>query len=291
MLPIFDQIQRAAYHLWLSRGQVHGRDQEDWHDAQIQLTFNLNCRTIVEYALDAPARTILGDGPIRQCRFCERDSDQVEFSAPCAVLSALVDNPSLFTAEVCDECQADCLAPLDVELKKFWKALRTILEADPARRALSNRKGLSVAALKSLIAPAFLIIPQFELMYFPDALEWINNPDHDCDASLFAGISCQAYDARSSAQRPSISVAKRLADGSPLPYMLCLIQSRGIAVQVPLPLCLRDQDLDSRLVTVPDPPLSLGDRQAFVESHRSVLTLGGSPRPSRLDGALHRVMG
>jgi Protein of unknown function (DUF2934) len=291
MLPTFDQIQRAAYHLWLSRGQVHGRHRQDWHDAQIQLTFNLNYRTIVEYALDGPARKVLGDGPIRQCRFCERDSDQVEFSAPRPMLSALVDNPSLFTAEVCDECHADCLGPLDDELKKFWKALRNILEGNPARRALSSRKGLSVAALKSLIAPAFLILPASELMYFPDALEWINNPDHDCDASLFAGISCQAYDARSSAQRPSISVAKRLDDGSPLPYMICLIQSGGIVVHVPLPLCLRDQDLDGRVGTLPDPPLSGGDRAAFHESPRVVLTLGGSPSPLRRDGALHRVMG
>ncbi len=87
-----------------------------------------------------------------------------------------------------------------------------------------------------------------------------------------------------------ISVARRIDDDAPVPYMICLVASGGIVVQVPMPLCLRDQDLDGRPVWLPDPPLSLGDGPAFGESRRAVLALGESPRASRRVGPLHQLM-
>ena len=135
-----------------------------------------------------------------------------------------------------------------------------------------------------------LIIPNSELTYFPDAIEWLNNSEHDCDVALFAGTTCQIYDALFSSHTAWISVARRIDDDAPVPYMICLVASGGIVVQVPMPLCLRDQDLDGRSVWLPDPPLSLGDRPAFGESRRAVLALGESPRASRHVGTLHHLM-
>jgi len=290
MLPTSDQIQQAAYHIWLGRGQIHGRDRQDWLAAEKVLTFQLNYRTIVELALDSTTPKVLGDRPIHHCRLCERTSAHVDFGSPRPVMPGLAGKSSLLTAEVCDECQVECLDLLEDDFKRFWKTLRTVLSEGHARQALPGRNAVSVAAFKSLIAGALLVVPEAELMYFPDTLEWLNNPDHDCDAGLFAGMSCQVYDAPFSNQRAWISVARRIDDDAPLPYMICLVASGGIVVQVPLPLCLRDQDLDGRLVSLPDPPLSLGDSPAFGESRCVVLALGESSRPSRQDGPLQRLM-
>ncbi len=55
MLPTSDQIQRAAYHDWLGHGRVHGRDRQDWLEAELELTFRLNYPTIVAIAAKCEA--------------------------------------------------------------------------------------------------------------------------------------------------------------------------------------------------------------------------------------------
>jgi hypothetical protein len=290
MIPTSDQIQRAAYHIWLRRGQIHGRDRQDWLEAEKEQTFQLNYRTIVELALDSTKPKVLGERPVRHCRLCERTSKHVDFDSPRPVMPGLTGNHALLTAEVCDECQVESLDPLEDDFKRFWRSLRTVLSEGDTRHASAPRNSVSVAALKSLIAGALLVVPEAELMYFLDTMEWLNNPDHDRDAGLFAGLSCQVYDAPFSNQKAWISLARRLDDDAPLPYMICLVASSGIIVQVPLPLCLRDQDLDGRPVSLPDPPLSPGDRPVFGESRCVVLALGESTRRSRQDGPLHRLL-
>jgi hypothetical protein len=289
MLPTYDQIQDAAYYIWLGRGQSHGRDRQDWVEAEKALNYGLNYRTIVELALDTSPE-VIGDRPTRHCRFCERTSAHVDFNDPRPVALGLPGAGSLRTAEVCEECQVEGLDQFDDDLSRFWKTLRTLFVDADGRHVAPNRNTISVAAFKSLIAPALLVLPQAELMYFPDAIEWLNNSDPDYDASLFAGISCQIYDAWFSNQRAWISLARRIDDDAALPYMLCQIGAGGIVVQVPLPLCLRDEDLDEQLDAPPDPPLSFGDHNAFGDARRVVLALGETPRASRYESPLHRLM-
>jgi Protein of unknown function (DUF2934) len=286
MFPTSDQIERTAYHNWLARGQTHGRDRQDWLEAEKELRFRLNYRIVVEFALDSDVPKVLGERPVRRCRFCERTSNHVEFAGPRPVVPALAGSGSLFTDEVCDECHAECLEPLEDDLGRFWKTLRPILSDGDADRESRGRNPVSVAAFKSLIAGAFLVVPDAELTYFPDALEWLTNPDHDCDASLFHGMSCQVYDAPFSNQRAWIVLARRLDNDAPLPYMIAVVGSGGIVLEVPLPLCLRDEDLDGRMVSLPDPPLMIGDYPAFAETRRVVLALGATTRPSRQPSAL-----
>ena len=42
---------------------------------------------------------------------------------------------------------------------------------------------------------AILILPETELPAVVDTMEWVSNPDHDCDDYLFAGSCCQVYSA------------------------------------------------------------------------------------------------
>ena len=83
MRPTSEQIQYAAYDRWQRRGYTHGRDGDDWHAAEKELTFLLNYRTIAEYPLDSQDRIVLGTASPRRCRFCERvESGRVRCPAP-----------------------------------------------------------------------------------------------------------------------------------------------------------------------------------------------------------------
>jgi hypothetical protein len=274
MFPTCDQVERAAYERWLRRGQSHGRDREDWLAAEKELTFLLNYRTIVEYALDLNDRLILGDGRVRQCRFCERTSGQAAFTAPRPVVPAPIGNGSLVTAEICDECQIDCRDPLEADLRRFWSALRAEFAGSGPSPVPCEHGLFSTRAFKALIAAALLIMPERELRFFPDTMEWVNNPDHECDLSLFGGFSCRVYAGGVLGGRSSVSLARRIDDEAALPYLLCFLGCDGLVVQVHVPLSLRDEDLDGRRFFMPERAPAAGEGSDFRESHSTVLRLG-----------------
>jgi hypothetical protein len=282
MRPTSDQIRHAAYERWQRRGYTHGRDREDWQAAEKELTFLLNYRTITEYRLDSGARLVLGDTSPRRCRFCERASDQVGFGPPRPVLPAVIGNRSLLTAEVCDDCQRDWRDPLDAEFRAFWESLGADgLGRDPHGEP-QGRPAFSVAVFKSLIAGAILILPEAELPSVLDAVEWVSNPDHESDDRLFAGACCQVYSARFLKNRSWISLARRVDADAPLPSLLYFLGHGGVMIQVPVPLCLRDEDLDGRAVHQPERALSGGDGHDFQETRVTLLPLVLSRRrPSR----------
>jgi len=271
MLPTDDQIRQAAYDRWLRRGRVHGCDRRDWHAAERELEFSMNYRTIVEYSLDLPGMLVLGDRPTRYCRFCERTSAHVAFSAPRPVVPG-IGPTSLYTEAVCDDCQASCRDPLAAEFERFWSTLRDDRAGHDAGQELA-RDLYSLAVLKSMIASALLIMPQSELAYFVDTLEWVNNPDHRLDGRLFAETVCHVYAASFLRDRSRTSLARRIDADLPSPYMIYFLSRGGIILQVHLPLCLRDQDLEGRVVRIPERSLTQGEGPHFQESRATVLRL------------------
>ena len=284
MRPTSEQIQHAAYDRWQRRGYTHGRDREDWQAAEKELSFLLNYRTIAEYALDSGDRQVLGDASIRRCRFCERASNQVAFGPPRAVLPGVFGNRSLYTAEVCDDCQEDWHVPLDTEFRAFWESLGANGAGLNSHDEPQTRPIFSVAVFKSLIAAAILILPESELPSVLDAIEWVSNPDHDSDDRLFAGAICRVYSAPFFKDRSWISLARRIDDEAPLPNLLYFLAHGGMIVQVPVPLCLHDEDLDGRAVYQPERALSGGEGPDFQESRVTVLPLvlsWGRPRLER----------
>jgi hypothetical protein len=282
--PTWEQIQRAAYERWERRGWTHGRHREDWLAAEKELTFLRNYQTIVEYPLSAPDVRVLGDRPGRQCRYCERASREVPFTAIRSITPEPIGNGSLMTAEVCDECQSDLRVPLEEELRRFWQELRSACTEEGPRLDGPGSNPFSVAALKSLIAGALLVLPETELRYFPDTLEWVNNPDHDCDISLFTRISCRVYSVPFWADRSWVSVWRRIDPEAAMPYLLYFLGSDGILVQVPVPLSLRDEDLDGLSLLVPERSLTAGHGAEFRESHFTLLPLSLAEERSRLEG-------
>ena len=276
MLPTRDQIERAAYDRWLRRHRAHGYDRADWIGAEQELTYRVNYEAVVEHVLDNSHRMIVGaDGP-RRCRFCERTARYATFSAPRAILQGVADSP-LWSVEVCDECEADCRGSLVASCEIFWKTVGT----STTNPVVLVRNIDALAVYKSLVMSALLMMPEPELAYFSDTLEWTNNPDHDYDAQLFAGTHCHLYHAPFWNQRSWVSLARRIEDDAPCPYMVAFFSSGGVVVQISVPLSIRDHDLDGRVARLPARSLTAGEGADFRVADATVLKLGHQPKRER----------
>jgi hypothetical protein len=231
---------------------------------------------------------VLGQQAIRRCRFCERTSKQVRFGDPGAVVP-IVPSSSLLTAEVCAECKAECLVPLAPELDRCWQVARSVPSAYNNHAELSGDSGFSLGAYKALVASALLILPDRELAYFPDALEWISNPDQDVDERLFGGTCCRVYhDLRDDAS-PWAGVARRIDDDAPLPYMIAFVSCRGVIVQFHLALCSKDDDDNGGAwVTLLERPLDWHTGPVFDHRSSRLLPVVTSRSLARSQG--HRRM-
>jgi Protein of unknown function (DUF2934) len=251
MFPTEDQVRLAAFDRWRRRGWVHGLDREDWFAAQHELCFSLNYQTIVEYPLDVPGTLILSDRPARYCRFCERTAAHVPFGSARPVVGGGLET-SLFTEAICDECQSAFRDAIDHEFTRFQGALLGAGTDISSGKHLHTPPHYSLDVFKSLVACALTIMPESELRYFVDALEWVSNPDSDCDASLLrAEATCLVYSAAFLRDQSWTSLARRAKNDAPFPYMIFFLAQGGVVLQVHLPLCIRDQDLDGRLIHVP----------------------------------------
>jgi hypothetical protein len=269
MFPNRDQIERAAYDRWLRRDQAHGRDRDDWLAAENELTFVLNYTSIALYPLDSPTELVLGDGATRRCRLCERTARNTRFSVPRPVVQ-VAGETSLLSAEICHECQSDCREEIADQCRDFWQTLNPGLDG----LQIMPRPLDSIAVLKSLVTSALLIMPESELAYFSDTLEWVSNPDHGYDGRLFAGTLCHLYHAPFLRDRSWTSLARRVDDGAAFPYMLYFVAWGGIILQVPVPLGSPDQDLDGKVVRIPEQSVVSGHGSHFREARSMVMRLG-----------------
>jgi hypothetical protein len=270
MFPTNPQIEIAAYHLWERRGCLHGRDREDWQAAEKELAYNLNYEPIRHFGLLEGAPRVLGQRAIRHCRFCERNAKRVRFGPPSPIYPSVSDS-SLLTAEICMECQRECRDPLAGDLGRFWESLRSL---GAGRERPANPRAIrafSLGVYKSLVGSALLIMPEPELPYFLDAIEWVSNPDRDVDQRLFAGAACRAYIATEHLAGPSVVLARRSDDEAALPYMIAFLSCGGIIVQIHLPLCSRDEDLDGSAVPLVERSFDWGSGANF--SHATCVLL------------------
>ncbi len=221
----------------------------------------------MEAALDGPERRVLARGPVLQCCFCERNSRHADFGSPRPVVPG---RTSLLTAEVCEDCQSDWRDGLEEEFRRFWSRLE------------HGRPYFTVASFKALVAGAILILPDRERPDFVDTLEWVSNPDHDADDRLLDGAGCLVYRATFLGEGARASLVRRVDDDDPVPYMLYFLACDGIMVQVELPMCLRDEDLDGRAIERPERILSAGRGSEFRETRAVLLPLSVAERRPRL---------
>ena len=87
-------------------------------------------------------------------------------------------------------------------------------------------------------------MPEAELEYFPDTLEWVSNPDHDEDGGLIEGLSCLVYSAATPYRPAWIGLERRIDDDASLPSLLLCVASGDFCLQLPVPMGVLDQELD-----------------------------------------------
>jgi Protein of unknown function (DUF2934) len=281
MLPSREQIERTAYERWERRGRFHGADRDDWTAAEMDTVFELNYRTIAEFSLAEPERRVIGNERRPRCRFCEQSPPRAAFSVVRAVIPELVGNSSLYTREICDECTQQFVATIDPEFARFWESLATLRAATASFRDLRAPTSIPIAAYKSLIRMALSLMPEQELSSFTDTIEWVSNPDHQFDRSLFESAGCLVYQAHEPYQAGWAWLSSRNEEDAPFPCMLFFLAAERLILQMHLPLCALDEDLDGTEVRMPQRSFSTGTGSDLRTSTCLVLPLNSAANPPR----------
>lgn len=140
-----------------------------------------------------------------------------------------------------------------------------------------------MAAYKAMVRMALSILPEAELAECTDTIEWIGNPDHEFDSSLFGGVGCLAYQAHVPYEQGWVSLARKTDEDASFPHLVFFLGASRLVLQVHVPLCARDEDLDGAEVRMPERSFSTGNGSDLRASACLVLPLkaADSARPRR----------
>ena len=286
MLPSRDQIERAAYLRWERRGRMHGADAEDWVSAEMDQIFDLNYRTAVEYELAEDQQRVLGNPKNARCRFCEQSAPRAAFSVrPCVArgrrrsILAYPRNLRRVRRPVRQDHRSRLRPVLGIACRPPPRARLLSRAQGPHRhpdRRLQvvdpygagdhargpafqlhghDRVGLAIPITSSTAACSVARVACFITRHVPFPTGWT-------------------------------SLCHRLDDDSPFPYMLFFLGLERVVLQVHLPLCSRDDDLDGSELEMPERSFSTGVGSDLRPSTCLVLPLKASdqakPRRFRL---------
>jgi hypothetical protein len=135
-------------------------------------------------------------------------------------------------------------------------------------------------------------MPESELRYFVDTLEWVSNPDPHFDEPLLREEStCLVYSADFLRDKSWTSLARRTQNDAPFPYMIYFLAQGGVVLQVRAPLCIRDQDLDGRLVRVPRRSFTSPEGRPFEQASPWELLASGRIADHRGDASSTPTLG
>ena len=267
MHPSPEQIGVAAYHRWERRNRQHGHHVQDWLAAEQELLFAGNYELIASYRLDGVPARHLGEREDRRCRFCEATAPRATFGAARPALPSSLGNTSLFSLEICDDCHDQHEESVGNDLDGFVDAIR--------RGDLVDRSHDPIAAFKGLARAALAVVPEDELQFFEDAIEWVGNPDHDLDSQSIGGMDCYLHALPEPSPFSWVALARRLEDDGPFPYLLAFFGTGDLVFQIALPLCVRDEDLEVSWI-VPRAPSPFGVGRGPIESRSTVIPLASA---------------
>jgi hypothetical protein len=249
MFPSAEQIRVAAYHRWQRGGWTHGHDLDDWSTAEQDLLFALNYDVVAHYRLDGVRAQFLGDKKRRVCRFCEQAAPRTTFTDPAPTLPESVGNTALFAYDACDECRELFREGIEADFEAFRRTVRSgLADGRPALERPGPRPYVPIAAFKCLTKMALSILPAAELEYVPDAIEWVLNPDHRLDSGSLGGLGGYLHFDFDSPGAPWAAVARRIEEETPFPYLLFFLGAAEAIYEIPVPLCVRDEDNDGLIV-------------------------------------------
>ncbi len=277
MLASPEQIGVAAYHRWQRRGYDHGRHREDWLVAEQEMTFSLNYEVVARYRLDGVGPRNLGDEDDRRCRFCEGSPPRATFDEARPALPSSLGNEALFTLEECDDCHAQFEESIGGDLDRFVGSLRHGAEVGPGAY-------VPVAAFKGLARAALALLPEEELATCEAAIEWVGNPDHDLDSRSIGGMECIVHRLAEPSAFSWAALARRSDDDATHPYLLAFFATGDLVLQLPIPLCVRDEDLEGAW-TIPRVASPFGVGRGPLEAQVAIVPLSSpdSRRETRLE--------
>jgi hypothetical protein len=263
---------------------MHGHDRDDWVAAELDLTFDMNFKTLLEYPLAEKADRVIGAARNPRCRFCEQSAPRVALSSGRPAVPEFVGNRTLKTCELCDECADQFAGTIDQDFAAFWQSLESLRGADAWLRDSPVPTAIPIGAYKALIRMALLIMPEADLAGFTDTIEWVGNPDQDFDSNLFGGLVCLVYQVHIPYPSPWTALARRTEEQAPFPCMLFFLASERLVVQTHLPLSTYDEDLDGTVVRIPERSFSTGLGSDLRAGMCLALPIRSSdpPRPRRI---------
>lgn len=270
MFPSLEQVRTTAYHRWERRGYEHGYHHEDWLAAEQTLLFHLNYQVVAAYPPGGLAP--LGRGRLRVCRFCEQAEPRTHFRNPAPALPDCLGLDGLHAFDQCDDCRALFRDGLDDALADFLGRLQD--GAEPS--------GVPIAVYKALARSALAILPGADLDLFPDAIEWICNPDHDLDGRSFAGMGCDLYQGPGLPAHSWVALAWKTDEEAAMPSAIAFLGTPGQVFVLPLPLCSRDEDLEGESLTIPRVPLPDEPMTWRGPIFRRFLPIAAAPKRRRL---------
>jgi hypothetical protein len=102
----------------------------------------------------------------------------------------------------------------------------------------------------------------------------VSNPDPDRDGPLFREqATCLVYAADFLREQSWTALARRVEKHALFPYMIFFLAHGGIVLQVQVPLCIRDHDLDGRPVRIPCRSFSAGESDRFEQAQQFELPI------------------
>lgn len=273
MRPTQEGIRLAAYARWEHRGRLHGFDQSDWLAAERQHRFDRNYRVVVADRLDGDAPRAVGSPNFRRCRFCSSAAPRSRFPD---LLSIFPDSFGLGSPVAFDQCE-DCVSAFSEELDPALLRFVSPFLASERNRSKPTG-GIPVAAFKGLVKFALALMPLDDLEEHEDTIEWVGNPDHEFDLSVFRDLSCVVHQTPRDFPASWAALAKKTDEEEAWPSMLFFLGLKRSILQIIVPLSRRDDDLEISPSSHPDvlPPSPFG--LGFDPISRFVLPIDSEKR-------------
>jgi hypothetical protein len=267
MIPTPDQIRVDAYHRWRRSGGRHGRDRDDWLDAEQALLYSLNysvvARIVTEpFAGDDVGGRVGDNGPSRDgmresagvvCRFCEQAAPRVLFSRRdrCDGRANFQGDGTLIVPDECDECRLQFEESIAEDVALLVGSLQGGGAPDPAVSSFpASAAYIPVAAFKGLTRMALACLPRRELAAFENAIEWVGNLDHDLDLEALGPLMCDVQFFAEAFPAPWARLSLKGED-VPMPRALFHLGRGRSLVQIAVPLGNDDDELDGEHRKVP----------------------------------------
>ena len=270
----YEHVEKAAYHRWERRGWSHGRHDDDWLAAETALRFGRLYEVVSSHGLHSrPHEPAPNGGMRRVCRFCEQAEPRTRFGPPApAGLGPLAEAGPL-SWDQCEECRDRAEADLS-------PALIALHDRLPEWWAAPESLSISIAAAKALTRTALAILPPPILDEFPDACEWVENPDHDGDPSILGAlVGARVFLGPGACHAPWSAIARRKRDDEDYPSTLFFASSRGTTWLLPIPLGSRDEEIEPGAMLPPPPLATPLDPLADLGPTRSSLLVVERPKP------------